>query len=171
MAIKMTHKIYILGIDPGLVNTGWGIVCIDGVHQTFVACGTIKPKSNLEMALRLQHIYTELSTIIDIYNIDESAIEDVFVNKNPDTSLRLGQARGVAMVVCSVMGLSVNEYQNRMVKKSITGTGRADKTQMEMMVKILLPKANIDSEHSADALAIALTHASMRGHNTLSQVG
>ena len=160
-------KIYILGIDPGLVNTGWGVVSVDGAHQSFVACGTIKPKTKAPMAERLATIYTDLSDVIEKYSINECAIEDVFVNKNPETSLRLGQARGVAMVVCCIMGLTVGEYQNRMVKKTITGGGSAGKEQIERMVKTLLPKAHIDSEHSADALAIALTHASMRMFNVM----
>ena len=171
MVGEVMSEILILGIDPGLVNTGWGVVRVNGTHQSFIACGTIKPKTSLPMADRLSVIYKQLSDVIETYAVHECAIEDVFINKNPDTSLRLGQARGVAMVVGCIMGLSVSEYQNRMIKKSITGSGSADKGQMQLMVQRLLPKAVIDSEHSTDALAIALTHASMRTYNNLKTVG
>ena len=168
---EVMSEVLILGIDPGLLNTGWGVVRVNGSHQSFVACGTIKPKASLPMAERLSVIYKDLSDVIEAHGVHECAIEDVFVNKNPDTSLRLGQARGVAMVVGCLMGLSVWEYQNRMIKKSMTGTGSADKGQMQLMVQRLLPKSVIDSEHSTDALAIALTHASMRTYNNLKTVG
>ncbi len=162
-------KLRILGIDPGLIATGWGVLDGVGSNLSYVACGTIKPTPSGAMSLRLECIYKQLSDIIETYAVDECAIEDVFVNKNPNSSLRLGQARGVAMVVCSIMGLEVFEYHNRIVKKAITGSGRADKQQITAMVKILLRGSAAKTEHSADALAIAITHYNMRKWSLLNK--
>ncbi|MGB1360581.1 MAG: crossover junction endodeoxyribonuclease RuvC [Alphaproteobacteria bacterium] len=172
----MTNTYYIIGIDPGLVNTGWGVIKVNnGNHIQFVSSGTIKTKANENMANRLLHIN---KSIIDVCNnqfndgdVVHSAIEDVFVNKNPDTSLRLGQARGVAMLSLSHMNYPVYEYQNREIKKAIVGSGGAGKEQIQTMVKILLSGAQFDSEHSADALAIAITHSQVNLYNNMAVKG
>ena len=154
----------ILGIDPGLTHAGWGIVDVDGSALHFVACGTIKPPApnpNVQgdMAIRLSILMEQLQAIITKYRPAQCAVEEVFVNKNPTSTLRLGQARGIALVAPALFNIPVLEYQNRAVKKSVVGTGTATKDQIHMMVKTLLPKAIPDSEHAADALAIAITHA------------
>ena len=168
---NMTKGSYIIGIDPGLVNTGWGIIKTNGNHIQFVSCGTIKPNAKDNMAKRLQYIYSEIDNVCKQYfnknSVVDSCIEDVFVNKNPDTSLKLGQASGVAMLSLVNNGYDVYDYQNREVKKSITGTGSSDKKQIQAMVKILLNGAEIDSEHSGDALAIAITHSHFNNYNKL----
>ena len=159
MKQKITlHKNRILGIDPGLTNAGWGIIDINGSSIHYVASGTITPPKKGDMAHRLSILMDELSKIIATYTPETTAIEEVFVNKNPNSTLRLGQARGVALVTPAMFNIPVMEYQNRTVKKSVVGTGTATKEQIHMMVKTLLPTSTPDSEHSADALAIAITH-------------
>ena len=165
----MQNTIYILGVDPGLVHTGWGIVAVDGNSYTHIGNGTIKTSAKSPIHCRLLHIDKELGTVIRDRLVPymasaqvESAIEDVFINANSHLSLKLGMAQGVAMVAMARAGLQVASYQNRIIKKSLTGSGRADKGQMDYMVKILLGAIELHSEHSADALAIALTHAHMR---------
>ena len=158
------HTNRILGIDPGLTSAGWGVVDVDGSHLRFVACGTIKPPKNTDpkdgnMANRLAILMERLQGVITEYRPAQTAVEEVFVNKNPTSTLRLGQARGIALVTPALFDIPVMEYQNRAVKKSVVGTGTATKEQIHMMVKTLLPNANPDSEHAADALAIAITHA------------
>lgn len=173
--MQTQNTLYIMGIDPGLVHTGWGIVAMQGNRHTHMANGTIVTHSKTPMYARLSIIDTHLNDTFHTYlhpylatHDIEVAIEDVFVNKNPELSLKLGQARGVAMVAMARLGLGVWEYQNRVIKKSLTGSGKADKTQIQMMVSRLLNTPELDSEHSADALGIALTHAHMRTfQNTL----
>ena len=153
------YKNRILGIDPGLTNAGWGIVDVDGSSLRFVACGTIKPPKEGDMATRLAVLMEQLQTVITEYRPEHTAVEEVFINKNPTSTLRLGQARGIALVTPALFNIPVMEYQNRAVKKSVVGTGTATKEQIHMMVKTLLPTATANSEHAADALAIAITHA------------
>ena len=150
----------ILGIDPGLVKTGWGIIDYSGNSLKFVACGIIKTDSKLPIASRLSRLSIELKKIIDSYSLDEFAIEETFVNKNPISSLKLGHARGALMLTASLAGFEVNEYSATLIKKSVTGVGRAEKGQVEMMVKQLMPSAVIESEDAADALAVAICHSS-----------
>ena len=149
----------ILGIDPGLVNTGWGIIHQENNSLKFIACGTIITKAKEEMPARLKFINDELVKVLNTYTIDEAAIEETFVNKNNLTSLKLGHARGAIILTLSLADISVSEYSATNVKKAVVGTGRAEKTQVEAMIKVLLPKSNVGSEHEADALAIAITHA------------
>ena len=155
----MNNSKIILGIDPGLVNTGWGIVMKDGNSLRFIACGTIETNSKQATAERLRKINKELKEVFETYTIEEVAIEETFVNKNNLTSLRLGQARGAIILTVSLADMSIFEYSSTNVKKSVVGVGRADKNQVEMMVKVLMPKAQIKTEHEADALAIAIAHA------------
>lgn len=152
----------ILGIDPGLVKTGWGIIETEGNRLSYVASGLIKPDAGQEMAHRLKDIDEAFQKIIADFEPDSAAIEETFVNKNPASALKLGLARGVAMTVPARMGLSVGEYPANLVKKSIVGAGKAAKDQMGMMIKTLLPTCGILSEDEADALAVAITHAHHR---------
>lgn len=151
----------ILGIDPGLTACGWGFIDMTGSHMVHVDNGTITPPTKIPMAERLHALMKQLHHIIQRYEPQSTALEEVFVNKNPNSTLRLGQARGVALVTPATLGIPVYEYQNRTIKKSIVGTGTASKEQMHMMVNTLLPSANPKSEHAADALAVAITHAHM----------
>lgn len=155
----MNNTKIILGIDPGLVNTGWGVVLKEGSSLRFIACGTIETNSKQETAERLKKINKELKEVFETYTIDEVAIEETFVNKNNLTSLKLGQARGAIILTVSLADMPLFEYSSTNVKKSVVGVGRADKNQVEMMVKVLMPKAQIKTEHEADALAIAIAHA------------
>lgn len=153
----------ILGIDPGLQKCGWGIIESEGHALRFVACGLIKTNPADEMSRRLAHIHEELSKVIKTFEPDSAAIEETFVNANPASALKLGQARGVAMTVPALHGLSVSEYAANTIKKSIVGAGHAAKEQMGMMVKVLLPACGSPGADEADALAVAITHAHYGG--------
>lgn len=154
--------IRILGIDPGLRNTGWGVIETEGTHLSFVACGTIKPDDKADLAERLKAIYEGLAKVLEGFKPDEAAVEETFVNKDARATLKLGQARGIAMLAPAMTGLSVAEYAPNLVKKTIVGSGHADKDQIHMMVKVLLPKSDAKTPDAADALAIAITHAQHR---------
>jgi crossover junction endodeoxyribonuclease RuvC len=149
----------ILGIDPGLLRTGWGIISINGNAMRFVACGIIRPAVNQSTAFRLAEIDKNLSDVMERHKPDTAAIEETFVNRNPLSSLKLGLARGVAMVVPARFGLDVAEYPANLVKKSVVGTGHADKNQIQMMVDMLLPGQRKMTADEADALAVAICHA------------
>lgn len=149
----------ILGIDPGLERTGWGVIEKQGSRLIFVACGVIKSKAVEKLAVRLNRIDEELSQIVKLWAPDCAAIEETFVNKNALSSLKLGQARGVAIVAPARAGLEVFEYPANLVKKTIVGAGHASKDQIGMMIKILLPLATPQSADAADALAVAICHA------------
>jgi crossover junction endodeoxyribonuclease RuvC len=156
----------IIGIDPGLNNTGWGIIEQVNSSLSYVACGVIQSPSNLPMAERLLAIDTGLEKIIDIYKPCSAAIEETFINKGGASSLKLGMARGIAFLAPARAGLDVGEYSANHIKKSVVGAGHADKGQIQMMVKVLLPKADFAKADAADALAIAICHA----HNFSSSV-
>lgn len=163
----MNEPIRILGIDPGLRRTGWGVVEARGNALRFIAAGTVKSDDKAELAIRLCQIHHGLNDILRGYEPDEAAVEATFVNKDATATLKLGQARGIAMLVPALAGLRVSEYAPNAVKKAVIGVGHGDKTQIAMMVKVLLPKSVCDSEHAADALAIAICHA----HHRQSVVG
>jgi crossover junction endodeoxyribonuclease RuvC len=152
----------ILGIDPALTQSGWGIISCHKNNLTFVACGTIisNPKESLDK--RLHHIYQSINEVINLHRPDEIAIEEVFVNNNAVSSLKLGHARGVLMLSGAIANLKVYEYASTSIKKTIVGVGRADKNQIEVMIKYLLPKAVIKSKDEADALAVAVCHNSFK---------
>jgi crossover junction endodeoxyribonuclease RuvC len=158
----MTRPIRILGIDPGLRRTGWGVVEIAGNRLAFISCGSVTTNDRDALAARLLAIHDGLLRILDQYRPDEAAVEATFVNKDANATLKLGQARGIAMVVPAKAGVPVAEYAPNLVKKSIVGVGHGDKTQVRMMVGVLLPKANPHTDDAADALAIAVTHAHHR---------
>ena len=158
----MTRPIRILGIDPGLRRTGWGVVEIAGNRLAFIGCGSVTTNGRDALAARLLAIYDGLLLILEQYRPDEAAVEATFVNKDATATLKLGQARGIAMVVPAKAGVPVAEYAPNLVKKSIVGVGHGDKAQVRMMVGVLLPKANPNTDDAADALAIAVTHAHHR---------
>jgi crossover junction endodeoxyribonuclease RuvC len=158
----MTRPIRILGIDPGLRRTGWGVVEIAGNRLGFLGCGSVMTNDRDDLATRLLVIYDGLMRILDEFRPDEAAVEITFVNKDAKSTLKLGQARGIAMVVPAKAGVPVAEYAPNLVKKSIVGAGHGDKTQVRMMIGVLLPKADPGSDDAADALAIAVTHAHHR---------
>ena len=152
----------ILGIDPGLQKTGWGIIQSEGSYLRYIASGLIKPHTSLEMGARLATLHEGLVAVIKQYSPATAAIEETFVNKNPASALKLGQARGALMAVPALYGLDLGEYASNKVKKSIVGAGHADKNQMGVMIKMLLPSCGQISEDEADALAVAITHAHYR---------
>lgn len=149
----------VLGIDPGLERTGWGIIDVDGSRLSFVTAGVIRSKSSEKMTVRLCRIDTDLTDIILQYKPQTAAIEETFVNKNAGSSLKLGQARGVAILAPARAGLDVAEYAANMVKKSVVGAGHAAKDQVAMMIKVLLPTSGELAADAADALAVAICHA------------
>jgi len=155
--------IRILGIDPGLRNTGWGVIEQDGSNLHFIACGTIKSDEKAELAERLRQLHDGLQGIVASFSPHEAAVEETFVNKDARATLKLGQARGIALLVPALNGLTVGEYAPNLVKKTIVGSGHAEKGQIHLMVKVLLPKSDAKTPDTADALAIALTHAQHRG--------
>ncbi len=152
----------IIGIDPGLRRCGWGIVESNGNQLKFIACGVITPPINGVLANRLVFLYEAISSLIDKYSPNEAAVEETFVSAGARSALQLGQARGIALMTPASHGLPVGEYAANLVKKSVVGTGHADKNQMQLMVKTLLPTADFSSADAADALAIAITHAHHR---------
>jgi crossover junction endodeoxyribonuclease RuvC len=158
----MRRLIRILGIDPGLRRTGWGLIESDGNRLVYVACGSVETNGSAELCERLVVLHAGLKKVIDEFSPDEAAVEHTFVNTNASATLKLGQARGIAMLVPAQAGLAVAEYAPNLVKKSIIGAGHGDKAQIRMMIGVLLPKADPESEDAADALAIAVTHAHHR---------
>ena len=158
----MQRPIRILGIDPGLRRTGWGVIICEGNALAFVACGSVETRERGDLAERLVAIHDGLVRVMTEFSPDEAAVESTFVNRDGAATLKLGQARGIAMLIPARAGLPVSEYAPNLVKKTIVGAGHAEKTQIRMMVGVLLPKADPRSEDAADALAIALTHAQHR---------
>ena len=163
MTLQSTSAIRIIGIDPGLRNTGWGIVDSIGSKLQFVACGTVKSNSKADLSSRLLQLHDGLVEAIHNHMPHEAAVENTFVNKDASATLKLGQARGIAMLVPARAGLEVAEYAPNAVKKAVIGVGHGDKAQIKLMVGMLLPKAKFDSDDAADALAIAICHAHHRG--------
>ena len=157
-----TRPIRILGIDPGLRRTGWGVVAIEGNRLSFLACGSVASDDKAVLSLRLVSIHDGLQQVVAAHAPDEAAVEATFVNRDAVATLKLGQARGIAMLVPALAGLPVAEYAPNLVKKSIVGAGHGDKAQVRMMIGVLLPKADPGSDDAADALAVAVTHAHHR---------
>ena len=151
----------ILGIDPGLLHTGWAIIDTAGSSRKYVASGVILPKTTGTLPERLSIIFREVSKLIDTFSPDACSIEITFVNKNPKTTLILGHARAAAIVAISTRDIPVYEYEPNKIKKALTGAGHADKSAIDKMVKILLPAAKPKSADEADAIAIAIAHANM----------
>jgi crossover junction endodeoxyribonuclease RuvC len=158
----MREAIRIIGIDPGLRRTGWGIIEAVGNSLRFVAAGTIRSDDKAALATRLCQFHDGLCEILKREDPQEAAVEATFVNKDAAATLKLGQARGIAMLVPARAGLAVAEYAPNAVKKAVIGVGHGDKAQIQMMVKVLLPRAQFDGADAADALAIAICHAHHR---------
>ena len=157
----------IIGLDPGLGCTGWGVISADGNRLSHVANGQIRTDPKAALPARLVRLEAGLGEVIDAHRPAAAAVEEVFLNDNPQSTLKLGQARGVAMLAPAMFGISVAEYAPNQVKKTVVGAGHADKQQIAMMLKILLPKAEPPSADAADALAIAITHAHHRQSTAL----
>jgi len=164
---SIRSPVRILGIDPGLRRTGWGVIEVDGNRLAYVGCGSVGPAEGLPLASRLLAIHEGLAAVLSGLRPSEAAVEQTFVNKDGVATLKLGQARGVAMLAPAMFGISVAEYAPNQVKKTVVGAGHADKNQIMVMLKILLPKAEPKSPDAADALAIAVTHAHHRRNTTL----
>ncbi len=158
----MQRPIRILGIDPGLRRTGWGVVAVEGNRLAFLACGSLATDDKATLSARLVAIHDGLQRVVADFTPDEAAVEATFVNRDAAATLKLGQARGIAMLVPAIAGLAVAEYAPNLVKKTIIGAGHGEKAQIRMMVGVLLPKADPQSDDAADALAIAVTHAHHR---------
>jgi crossover junction endodeoxyribonuclease RuvC len=154
--------IRIIGIDPGLRYTGWGVVDSDGIRLSYVASGRISSDSEEGLALRLRAIYEGLRGVLNTFKPEEAAVEETFVNDNARATLKLGQARGMALLAPAMLGMRVAEYPPNLIKKSVVGAGHAEKRQIQAMVGFLLPKAKFESADEADALAIAICHANHR---------
>ena len=153
----------ILGLDPGLRRTGWGLVTIAGTRLSYLACGIVQSDGADALALRLRALFDGLTAVVREAAPDEVAVEETFVNRDPQSALKLGQARAVSLLVPALAGLPVAEYAANLVKKTVVGAGHADKAQIQAMVRVLLPKADPKTPDAADALAIAVTHAHHRG--------
>jgi len=156
------EAIRIIGIDPGLRRTGWGVVETLGNSLRFIAAGTVRSDDKADLASRLCQLHDGLAEILHGHRPHEAAVEQTFVNKDASATLKLGQARGIAMLVPAHAGLRVAEYAPNAVKKAVIGVGHGEKAQIHMMVKVLMPKAVFDTDDAADALAIAICHAHHR---------
>lgn len=152
----------ILGLDPSLSSTGWGVIEVENNRLHYVADGFIRTDTKADLPSRLAAIHKTLSEVIDFYKPDEAAIEQVFLNENPMSTIKLGMARGVVILAPALFNVSVTEYEPTKVKKALVGVGRAEKSQVEAMVKILLPGCKPKNNDSSDALAIAITHFHLR---------
>ncbi len=159
----MARTIRIVGIDPGLRRTGWGVIDLTGSALGFVAAGSVTSSADDALADRLLALHEGLAAVMRDFGPAEAAVEQTFVNRDASATLKLGQARGIAMLVPARAGLPVAEYAPNAVKKAVVGVGHADKAQIRMMVRVLLPRAIFDGEDAADALAVAITHAHHRG--------
>ena len=162
--------IRIIGIDPGLRNTGWGIIAQEGSKLTYVADGAVHSDAEKPLAERLLQIHLQLMDIMKAYEPDEAAIEETFVNTDARATLKLGQARGVVMLVPAMLNIPVAEYAPNTVKKTVVGAGHAEKDQVKHMVRLLLPRAQMNTADSTDALAIAICHAHHRGGQNLAKL-
>lgn len=149
----------ILGLDPGLGTTGWGLIQADGNRLGHLANGQLKTDASEGLPKRLSHLAAQLEALLADHAPEAAAVEEIFVNKNPQSTLKLGQARGVVLMVAARAGLDVGEYAARLVKKAVVGNGNAEKVQVHAMVQRLLPGARIAGPDAADALAVAITHA------------
>ncbi|TFU02988.1 crossover junction endodeoxyribonuclease RuvC [Polymorphobacter arshaanensis] len=153
----------LIGLDPGLQTTGWGVIEAQGNRLRHIANGAVKSRAADALSDRLLALHDGLMAVIAAHTPDGAAVEEVFVNTNPQSTLKLGQARGVVLLVAARSGLPVAEYATRLVKKAVVGVGNADKRQIRAMVERLLPGCKVAGEDAADALAVAITHAHLAG--------
>jgi len=154
--------IRIIGVDPGLRNTGWGVIEAAGSRLSFIACGSIRTDASVSLAVRLALIHRSLTALVERDRPHEAAVEETFVNRDPQSTLKLGQARGVTLAALSLKDLPVSEYAANLIKKTVVGVGHAEKNQVAMMVRMLLPASNASTPDAADALAVAICHAQHR---------
>jgi crossover junction endodeoxyribonuclease RuvC len=161
-AAAIRRPLRLLGLDPGLRRTGWGIIDVSGNHLRHVAAGCVTSTLGLGLAERLVELHDGIMAVIAEWQPDEAAVEETFVNKNPESTLKLGLARGVALLVPAKAGLAVAEYTNNQVKKAVVGAGRADKNQVAAMMRHILPGSDAVAD-AADALAVAVCHAHFAG--------
>jgi crossover junction endodeoxyribonuclease RuvC len=161
----------IIGLDPGLRNTGWGVIESEGSRLSYIADGSVHSNADDDLAIRLLQIHEQIVRILKEFQPDEAAIEETFVNKDARATLKLGQARGVVMLAPASLHIAIAEYAPNQIKKSVVGAGHAEKDQVKHMVKLLLPRAVMKTADSVDALAIAICHAHHRGaHKLMSQL-
>jgi len=153
----------IIGLDPGLGCTGWGVVSKSGNRLSHIANGQIRTDAKAPLPERLVQLDRELADVVATWQPDQGAVEEVFVNTNAQSTLKLGQARGICLLALARTGMPVQEYATRLVKKAIVGTGAAEKAQVQAMLKVLLPGAKLAGADAADALAVAICHAHMAG--------
>ena len=158
----MNTTIRILGLDPGLRRTGWGVIAVDGARLSWVAHGVIAPPEKADLSVRLLALLEGVGAVVAAYGPDEAAIEETFVTANGQSTLKLGHARAAAMLAPAQAGLMVAEYAAKVVKKAVVGTGGADKDQVAFMIARLLPTAGGPTADAADALAVAIAHAHAR---------
>ena len=151
----------ILGLDPSLSCTGWGLIRTEGSRISHIANGQVKTDAKAPMAARLDHLHAAIAAVIAAYAPDRAAAEEVFANKNPQSTLKLAQARGAVLAACGSRNLEVREHAARLVKKAVVGTGGAEKAQVQAMLKILLPGAKVEGADAADALAVAIADANL----------
>ena len=156
------EPIRIIGLDPGLRRTGWGVIAAEGSRLRWIAHGVVTPPEAAPFAERLVHLLDHVGAVCAAHDCDEAAVEEVFVNVNPSSTLKLGHARAAVMLAPARHGLSVAEYSPNLIKKAVVGAGHADKSQIAFMVKRLLPTAGDVKADAADALAVAITHAQLR---------
>jgi len=161
----------ILGLDPGLRRTGWGLVILEGTRLAYAASGTLTSNDREPLALRLKTLHEALTAVVGELRPDEAAVEETFVNKDAQATLKLGHARAIALLVPALAGLPVAEYPANLVKKTVVGAGHAEKRQVQVMVRMLLPKADPAGDDAADALAVAITHAHHRKARSLTVAG
>jgi crossover junction endodeoxyribonuclease RuvC len=161
-----TAMIRILGVDPGLRSTGWGVIEAVGSRLCFLSCGSIQTDAATSLAERLASIHCALAGLVELKRPHEAAIEETFVNRDPQSTLKLGQARGVALASLALSGLPVAEYAANLIKKTVVGVGHAEKRQVAMMVRMLLPASTAATPDAADALAVAICHAQHRAART-----
>lgn len=166
------EPVRIIGLDPGLRRTGWGVIVSDGARLRWVAHGVVAPPETAPFSERLLHLFEALGVICADHGCEEAAVEEVFVNVNPSSTLKLGHARAAVMLAPAKLGLTVAEYSPNLIKKAVVGAGHADKSQIAFMIKRLLPQscqggAGDVKADAADALAVAVTHAQLRKRSLL----
>jgi len=168
--MKKPQRQRLIGIDPGLRKTGWGVIDVEGSKLSHVANGIIHSHKDSSLAERLVQLYDGLSQVITDWEPASAAVEETFVNKNPNSTLKLGQARGIALLVPALSGIAVAEYSPNHIKKSVVGSGHAGKEQVLAMLSVLLPAVKINGEDAGDALAVAICHAHNGGaHHSLNE--
>jgi len=157
----------VLGLDPGLRHTGWGVIDVAGNQLTHVADGVVHAATDQPLAARLVSLFRQVTAVLDRFRPDEAAVEETFVNRNPASTLKLGVARGVVLLAPAERGLPVAEYSANLIKKAVVGAGHAEKAQVQMMVRQILPGCDIAEPDAADALAVAIYHAHLVGTRRL----